>query len=302
MSLRALVPALALSLVAGCLSTHRYAGGGGGGGRYRTASVQSDSARGGSYWRHSRYRGAPSPVKASPREESSEAPSAPGGSGGSASTGARHYPASTAPAQTQPASGPSGGQGAGPAVAKGAEVPSARLIIYRGQLVLQVIQLKDAMDSVQKVALGMGAYLQSRANNVLTFRVPVERFQELMKALEGMGEVAGKSIHAEDVTQQYYDLSIRLKAAEAVLARLRALLSQAKNVEESLAIEREMARLLEKIELFKGQLRFLRHHASLSTLTVVFQVKPRYSQPIQSQWRSPFGWVQQLGLWRMMSH
>ncbi|MDY0001473.1 MAG: DUF4349 domain-containing protein, partial [Polyangia bacterium] len=123
-----------------------------------------------------------------------------------------------------------------------------------------------------------------------------------LKALESIGEVASKRIHADDVTQQYYDIEVRLKAAETILARLKALLAQAKTVEESLAIEKEMGRLLETIERFKGTLRYLRHHASMSTLTIVFRVKPLYSQPIQSQWRSPFLWVKGLGLWRMMSH
>jgi hypothetical protein len=174
------------------------------------------------------------------------------------------------------------------------------MIIYRGTLVLRVFKAADAVAAAQKLALETGAYIQSRNNRQLVIRVPVGRFHELMARLSAVGEVAGKSIAARDVTQRYYDVTFRLKAAVAVLARLKALLAKARNVKESLAIEREMSRLLVRIERFKGMLRYLQHHASLSTIVVYFRIKPRYTRPIRSSWRSPFPWVKGLGLWRMM--
>lgn len=320
MILKTLPLIAALVLADGCAKpSYGYGGGGGDGdvGGVRTTSAQS--IRHG-YWRGSRYRASdrapasPAPISRRMRvAEEAEAPSTGTASGGLAGTAMPRRmgpgaspptePSPDSPADGQAAAGQAGGKEAsGPAVATENPAPQTRMILYRGTLMLQVIQLNDAMEAAQKLALGMGAYLQSRANNQLTFRVPVEKFQPLLKALEAIGEVASKSIHADDVTQQYYDIEVRLKAAETILARLKALLAQAKNVEESLAIEKEMGRLLETIERYKGTLRYLQHHASLSTLTLIFQVKPLYSQPIQSQWRSPFHWVQGLGLWRMMSH
>lgn len=175
-----------------------------------------------------------------------------------------------------------------------------RLIVYRANLQVMVLGLKDAMEEAQKLAAAVGGYLQNRANRVLVLRVPVARFQELLARLEKLGEVTSKSVNAEDVTRQYADLQVRLRAAEAVLERLKALLARAKNVKESLAIEREMARLLEKIERFKGSLRFLQHHASLSTIRIYFRRRPAYSRPVRSQWRNPFRWVRSLGLYSVM--
>lgn len=197
-------------------------------------------------------------------------------------------------------SGRQGSAGTPSAVAKGARVPLARMVIYKGTLVLRIFKLRDAMDLAQKLALETGAYVQNRHNSQLTIRVPVNRFHELMARLAAVGEVAGKSIAAQDVTRQFFDITHRLKAAHAVLKRLKSLLLKARNVQESLLIEREMSRLLTRIEQYKGLLRYLRHHASLSTIVLYFRVKPRYSRPIRSGWRSPFGWVKGLGLWRMM--
>jgi hypothetical protein len=190
--------------------------------------------------------------------------------------------------------------GTAAAVADGDKVGQSRLVLYAGTLVLRIFKLADAADLAQKLALETGAYIQSRHTTQMVIRVPVHRFHELMARLAAVGEVAGKSIAAQDVTQQYFDITHRLKAAHAVLTRLKALLLKAHNVTESLQIEREMSRLLTRIERFKGLLRYLQHHASLSTITVYFRVKPRYSRPIRTHWRSPFGWVKGLGLWRMM--
>jgi len=187
-----------------------------------------------------------------------------------------------------------------PAVAQGARVPMARLVLYQGTMVLRVFKLEDAADLAQKLALETGAYIQSRHTTQMVIRVPVNRFHELMARLSAVGEVAGKSIAAKDVTRQYFDVTHRLKADHAVLMRLKSLLLRVRNVQESLLIEREMGRLLTRIEQYKGLLRYLQHHASLSTINLYFRVKPRYSRRIRTGWRSPFGWVKGLGIWRMM--
>ncbi len=195
---------------------------------------------------------------------------------------------------------PAGATPAVTKVARGTQVPRTRLVIYRGTLVIRIFKLRDAVDLAQKLALEAGAYIQTQNNTQLVIRVGVDRFHELMAKLSAVGEVASKSIAAQDVTRQYFDITHRLKAAQVVLARLKSLLLKARNVKESILIEREMGRLLTRIEQHKGTLRYLKHHASLSTIVVQFRVKPRYTRRIRSSWRSPFGWVKGLGLWRMM--
>ena len=190
-------------------------------------------------------------------------------------------------------------------VAKGARVPRDRMIIYNGTLVLRVFRLSDGMAAAQAAAQELGAYLQTQAGHRLVFRVPVLRFHELMSRMTTVGEVANRTISAQDITQSFFDMQHRLKAAEAVLIRLKALLAKARNIQESILIEREMTRLLTQIERYKGQMRYMRHHTSLSTLTIDFQVKPRFikrpPRPPKTTWNTPFGWVKGVGLWRMMN-
>jgi hypothetical protein len=176
------------------------------------------------------------------------------------------------------------------------------MIIYTADLVVLVFKPTDAVDSALAVARSVGAYLQSSTNTQATFRVPVTRFKTFVDKLCALGEVSTKNIRSEDVSQQFFDLQIRLRAAESVVTRLQALLEKARNVEESVRIEQELARLTEKIEQLKGMIRYYEHHATLSTVSVTFAARPSYAAPIRPNWHSPFGWTRSLGIWRMFNH
>ncbi len=82
-----------------------------------------------------------------------------------------------------------------------------------------------------------------------------------------------RNVAAEDVTEEYRDIDIRLKAAKSVQERLTQLLQKAQKVEDSLAIERELDRVTVEIDRLEGRMKFLRDRAAFSTITVVFQPK-----------------------------
>jgi hypothetical protein len=172
-----------------------------------------------------------------------------------------------------------------------------RMIIYSAELRVQVDDVDESIVKAQKLAERLGGYLQSRSGGKLIVRVPAERFHEMIEKLDELGDLYGRKIWSQDVTRQYMDLKIRLKAALAVLERLESLLSKTKDVKEALAVEKEMARVVKKIERLKGQIRYLEQHVSLSTITIRFvtptgrhRVRPPRPQ------RTPFRWVRKLGI------
>jgi hypothetical protein len=101
-------------------------------------------------------------------------------------------------------------------------------------------------------------------------------------------------VNVRDVTEQYADLEIRLKNAEAVRQRLEALLAKAGKVEDALAVERELERITQAIEQMKGRLRLLSELVAFSTITANFQARPR--DQVGSETRLPFPWLGELGL------
>jgi hypothetical protein len=132
-------------------------------------------------------------------------------------------------------------------------------------------------------------------SNRIVFRVPAELFEEALDDLSGMGDVTYRNVQGTDVTEEFRDLQIRLKNAVAVRDRLLELLSQAKNINESLQVEHELERITEKIELMKGRLKYLSEAALYSKITVHLAVKKKAKKPIPPLY-APFKWIQDIGL------
>lgn len=183
--------------------------------------------------------------------------------------------------------------------AVGADAPkkkdeAQRLIIYRADLGVFVFKIDEALASATALAKEQDGWVQQSTTQSLLLRVPVERFDALVTALSELGDVHTKNIVGTDVSEEFFDLQIRLRNAEALRDRYLKLLAEAKNVTDSLAIEKELARITEEIERFKGRIRFLKDQGTYSTIAVRFEQKP--DQPIRKRTNLPFSWLREYSL------
>jgi hypothetical protein len=173
------------------------------------------------------------------------------------------------------------------------------LLIYRATLTMAVFETRKSMDAIEQFAKKSGGYLVARNDLTITVRVPAPRFDAALNQIAKEGDELHRQVDVTDVTEQYNDLSIELKNAEAVRERLVALLEKAQKVEEALAVEAELARLTDKIERIKGKLKLFNELIAFSTVTVQFQ--PRPVEKINSNVTLPFPWLKQLGLPELLS-
>jgi hypothetical protein len=184
-----------------------------------------------------------------------------------------------------------------PGVPPGTEPASAGrepLLIYTATVTLAVFETKTALDAIEELARKSGGYLVSRADQSVTVRVPTNAFQGTLGGVSKLGDELHRQVNVRDVTEQFADLEIRLKNAEAVRQRLEGLLAKAQKIEDALAVERELERITQTIEQMKGRLRLLAELVAFSTITVNFQAKPR--DQVGSEVRLPFPWLGELGL------
>jgi hypothetical protein len=115
-----------------------------------------------------------------------------------------------------------------------------------------------------------------------------------------MGDVVARNVTAEDVTEEFFDLDVRLKSSRAVRDRLEQLLQKATKVEDSVLIERELTRVVGEIERIEGRMKFLRDRASYSTITVDFRA--RGSERVgNGPFNLPVPWLSELGLRRLLN-
>ena len=168
------------------------------------------------------------------------------------------------------------------------------LLIYTADYTMAVFETTAAIDAVQKMAEELGGYLVKRTDGYITVRVPSNTFKTALGKLEALGDVLHRDESVEDVTEDYYDLKTRLDNARAMRDRLEQLLAQAKDVEEALAVEKELARVTADIETMEGKLERLRELIAFSTITVRFEA--RGGETVGDEVRLPFPWLDQLGL------
>jgi hypothetical protein len=172
------------------------------------------------------------------------------------------------------------------------------MLIYTATLHLAVFQVEQQMNNVERLAKEYGGYLSVRNDAQITIRIPRGKFDDVLKSIEKLGDVVHRSITAQDVTDEYVDLEIRLKNARAIRDRLAALLDKA-GVKEAIEIQKELGRVTEEIERMEGRLKLLKDKIAFSTITVSFQ--PVDSQPVRDATILPFPWLQDLGLSSLMN-
>jgi hypothetical protein len=155
-------------------------------------------------------------------------------------------------------------------------VPS--MIIRDGAVSVRVDSLEPAIAAVQAMATSLGGYVgntqmyagaRQTRSATLELKIPAARFDAALAGLEPLGQVESVSSTAQDVGEEFVDVSARVANSQRLEDRLVTLLAtRAGKLEDVLAVERELARVREEIERYTGRLRYLRSRVSISTLTV----------------------------------
>lgn len=171
----------------------------------------------------------------------------------------------------------------------------ARKIVYTGRFVVDVYDIEKARTAMVTWTESLGGYMQSQQSGILVLKVPSAHFPEVLAKLREMGRVNDEltDIRAQDVTQEYYDLELRLKTRKDYLANLSKLLAEAGKLEEKLAVQREIANVVSDIEQMEGRMRLMIHQVAFATVTVEF--RPAYKGPSRT-FRLPWEWLDYLGV------
>lgn len=170
----------------------------------------------------------------------------------------------------------------------------ARQIIYTAEMQLSVYKLDDAMLRAEELTLAVGGYIQNLSQGYYVLRIPAPALRGVMDDLARLGVVEARTLQASDVTEQYVDLTTRIKVLRETQAQLLALLKQARNVEEALKVRQSVDAVTMELEQAMGRLRMLESLIGFSTLTVrMSQRGPQNTVPSSND---PFPWVDGLGV------
>ncbi|MGB1252242.1 MAG: DUF4349 domain-containing protein [Candidatus Promineifilaceae bacterium] len=176
----------------------------------------------------------------------------------------------------------------GPTIRGGArQQTQQRLIIKTGNMSIDVDDIDIAINDAIGLTTGLDGYIISQEvsghdyyrSASLSLGVPVSEFENVMAALREYGDVGAESATGEDITEEYVDLNSRMTNLIAIQGRLRALLEDARNVEDTLKVDRELRDIEEEMNIIQGRIKFLADRAAFSTIMVHFSFQAEASIP-----------------------
>ena len=106
------------------------------------------------------------------------------------------------------------------------------------------------------------------SNGRFLIRIAAPGTDELMAAIERLGQLRARQVNAHDIGKQYSDAELQLENLNVAMARYEQILARANTVSDILTIERELTRLRGEIEQVKGNLRWMQDRAARSTIHV----------------------------------
>ncbi len=152
------------------------------------------------------------------------------------------------------------------------------MVIRTGQAFIEVDKVDPAILKIRQLAAQLGGYIANSSISggrdqirqaTLELKIPAPRYDQAVGSLSTIGKVETVNSTAEDVGEEFVDVTARVSNARRLEERLITLLStRTGKLDEVLRVERELARVREEIERYEGRLRFLSTRVATSTLTI----------------------------------
>jgi hypothetical protein len=196
------------------------------------------------------------------------------GGGSQAEPAAAEDRAAAAPSAAAPP-----GKGSAPAAAEVRLVDLGNRIVRTATVDLEVGKgrLNETIDRATAVVTrAEGTYVgsstsvpgQGPASGEVTFRVPVDAFETILRQLKGLGTYRGERSSTEDVTTRYVDLRAQLTAWRAQERVYLRLLGRARSIGDVIAVQNQLQQVQSNIERLQGQVNHLEDQSSFSTIVL----------------------------------
>lgn len=215
-------------------------------------------------------------------------------------------PSAATPAASAASAAPGKAKNAGPTM-------RAPVVIFQGdvKMLAEEDAIPKTIDRIVDLAEQAGGHIAARKDASVQVKVPSAKFRETLSKIDELGGVTSRSVQADDVSEEFHDLEVRLTNLRATRTRLQDFMAKATNVNEMLVVERELERVAQEIDKIEGRLEFLRTRAAMSTISVAFTAKPKPAAPIAVPTPSaptsprrvelPIGWMNDVGIDKVLS-
>ncbi len=163
-------------------------------------------------------------------------------------------------------------------------------MVYHADIRVQVAKLQSARDELDQIAKQTRASMvsSSEAERLderyirITYNVPQVQFQAFLDHSKKISDIAPDiQIQGDDVSEELVDLQARIKAKQAMEARLLAMMNKATTTSDLLNVEGTLGSVQEQLEQLTGRQQYLQHRVAFSTITI--EISSVAYQPLQSK-------------------
>ncbi len=170
------------------------------------------------------------------------------------------------------------------------------MIIRTGTIQLEVEDVPGALPVARAAIVALGGYVgasntsnfDDRPTAQITYRIPVDRWEEALEALRDLDGLTKKVVtedtQAVEVTGQVIDLEARIKNLRASETALQGIAAKATRITDVLEVEARLTDVRGQIEQLTAQLTGLSDQAIYATLTASFNTPIVAVEAVTRDW------------------
>ena len=148
--------------------------------------------------------------------------------------------------------------------------------------IIKTAEISIHVEDFKKARAGLGSLLKKynayvadeseqnydyQVSSDLVIRVKAQNFDSLLNGMNGLAvHVDSKHIKLSDVTEEFIDVTARLKNKKQVEQQYLEILKKARTIDEILKVSEYLRVIREEIESKEGRLKYLKSQVSLSTI------------------------------------
>lgn len=160
---------------------------------------------------------------------------------------------------------------------------SERKTIKHADMQLETKEFDQTISEFKALVESSGGYIESESQNgasmsyngdyyeryaSINARIPADKLDEVMSAVNGMCNITSQSSSMEDITDTYYDSEAHLSALKLQEERLLDILSKADKLEDVITLEQALSDVRYEIESLTASLRRMDSQVAYSYLNV----------------------------------
>ena len=159
-------------------------------------------------------------------------------------------------------------------------VAQQRIIVRTVDMQIVVTDVAGALDDIADLAQELGGWVVSsdrsqKHQGFISVRIPADKLDDGVLRLRQLAfEVDSEVTSSRDVTDEYVDISARLKNFQATEVALLRLMDRADKVEDALKVQTELTKIQGEVERLQGRISFLEQTAAFSLVNVQLKLAP----------------------------